>query len=164
MDEEHQHPAGGRGQRSVSCLSSLSFKVCPSPPSGWPRPPPMTSLGSLPKWCPTVHSRLSANKTPASNTHLQARGARWPHGSLISLESGGKREGKKENVNPGGLLENLSYKKAKGWTEESPSGPRETAHPGTLPGPPQAGAPPSWPRGRVTQGHPCGWSPRCPRM
>lgn len=96
MGEKHQHPAGGRGRRSGSRLSSLSFKVCPSPPSGWPRPPPMTSLGSLPECCPTVHSRLNANKTPASNTHLQARGARWSHGSLISLGSGGKREGKGE--------------------------------------------------------------------
>lgn len=114
MDEEHQHPAGGRGRRSVSRLSSLSFKVCPSPPSGSPRPPPMTSLGSLPKRCPTVHSRLNANKTPSQQHSPLSQGRRvapWvPHLPRV----GRQERRKKEKVNPGGLLESLSYKKAKG--------------------------------------------------
>lgn len=102
-----------RGQRSGSCLSP-SFKGCSGPLSSWPRRPRMTFL------------RAPPTNPGASNTHLQARGPGWPHGSLISLESGDKRE--KEKVNLVGLLGTLSYKRGKGWTAESPPGPREMAH------------------------------------
>lgn len=134
MVAKHQHTGGGQGRRPVSCLSSLSFKFCPSPLFGWPRPPLMTSLGALPKCCPTAHSWLNTNKPPGQQHSPPSQApqvAPWvPHLPRVG-------RGKKERVNPGGLLENLSYKKGKGWTEEKPPGSRETVHMGAPPVPTQ---------------------------
>lgn len=165
MDEEHQHSAGGRGRSPVSRLSSLSFKVCPSLlPSDWPRSPPMPSLGSLPKCCPTAHSRLNANKSPASNTHLQARGTRWPHGSLISLESGGKRKGERRKLIQRGSWETCPIISRQRGGQKRVLLDQENGIPGHLPGPPRAGAPPVMTERPVTQGLPHGCVCQCPPM
>lgn len=128
----------GKRRLPASRLSPLGPILVPS--LGGPRSPLMSAIGAPPRWCPTAHSWLSFNRSclpQASNTHLQARGPRWPHGSFIPLELGDIGEKKKKKVNLMGLLENSPCKEVKGQAEESPSRPRETAHSSILPGPTQ---------------------------
>lgn len=61
----------------------------------------MTSLWSTDHVALPVHSWLSSHEChlpQASDTHLQARGPWWPHGSLISLELGDTREEKRRKL------------------------------------------------------------------